>query len=139
LEAVRCARSIKPFDGAARAADAGPMGIECRQGLALGCAGAVERSPVDHSASRERVFCEKMWQNEAPRKPEEQICSAIRRTTTDRGEARGILLMEKVVSCGSGDQRWRAKLYLGSGEPLDDHHRSSTLGAEPKISGVLGA
>jgi len=115
------------------------MGIECREGLALGCAGAVARSIVDHSARRERGFCEKMSRSEAPRKPEEQICSAIRRTTTDRGEARRILLMEQVVSCGSGDQRWRTKLYLGSREPFDDHHRSSTLGAEPKISGVLGA
>ena len=28
---------------------------------------------------------------------------------------------------------------LGSRESLYDHHRSSTLGAEPKITGVLGA
>ena len=47
-----CARSIKPFDGAARAADAGPMGIECREGLALGCAGTVERSTVDHTGPK---------------------------------------------------------------------------------------
>ena len=114
------------------------MGIECREGLALGCAGAVARSIVDHSARRERGFCEKMRQGEPPRKPEGQICSGIRRTTTDRGEARRILLMEIVVSCGSGDQRWRTKLHLGSREPFDDY-RSSTLGAEPKISGVVGA
>jgi hypothetical protein len=136
---VLCARSIKPFDGAARAADAGPMGIECREGLASRCAGTAERSIVDHSAHPEGRSFEKMSRSEAPRKPKEQICSAIGRTTTDRAEARRILLMEKVVSCGSGDQRWRTKLYLGSREPFDDHHRSSTLGAEPKISGVLGA
>ena len=35
--------------------------------------------------------------------------------------------------------RRRTKLNLGSREPLDDHHRGSALGAEPKITGVLGA
>src|ERR1700682_2449374 len=47
--------------------------------------------------------------------------------------------MCRVVSCGSGDQRWSTKLYLGSGESLEDHHRSCTLGAEPKIVAALGA
>src|SRR5467141_3030851 len=115
------------------------MQIECREGLASRCAGTVERSTVDQSVCSERGFCERVWQSEPPRKREEQICCAIRRTTTDRGEARRILLMQRVVSCGSGDQRWRTKLHFGSRESLDDHHRSSTLGAEPKISGVLGA
>ena len=52
---------------------------------------------------------------------------------TDRAEGRRVFVTLRVVSCG-GDQRWRTKLHLGSGEPLDDHHRSSTLGAEPKIA-----
>src|SRR5712664_4096287 len=30
----------------------------------------------------------------------------------------------------SGDQRWRPKLDVRSGVPLDDHHWSTTLGAE---------
>src|SRR5258708_21947390 len=71
-------------------------------------------------------------------KPEEGICSAIRREATDRAERRRVFVTLRVVSCG-GDQGWRTKLYLGSGEPLDDHHRSSTLGAEPKIARVVGA
>ena len=71
-------------------------------------------------------------------KPEGGICSAIRREATDRAERRRVFVTLRVVSCG-GDQRWRTKLYLGSGEPLDDHHRSSTLGAEPKIARVVGA
>ncbi len=124
---------------AARAADAGPMEIECREGLASGCAETVRRRTADHTARPESVFLEKISQSEPLRKPKEQICSVIRRTTTGRGEARRILLMERVISCGRGDQRWRTKLHFGSCEPLDDHHRSSTLGAEPKIRGVLGA
>src|SRR5258708_3874706 len=71
-------------------------------------------------------------------KPEEGICSAIRREATDRAEKRRVFVMLRVVSCG-GDQRGRKKLHLGSGEPLDDHHRSSTLGTEPKIARVVGA
>ncbi len=47
--------------------------------------------------------------------------------------------MRRVVSCGSGDLRWRAKLHLGSRESFQDHHWGSALGAEPKITGVLGA
>jgi hypothetical protein len=58
---VLCARSIKPFDGAARAADAGPMEIECREGVASRCAGTAERSTVDHTARPEGGFCGEMW------------------------------------------------------------------------------
>ena len=54
-------------------------------------------------------------------------------------ETREKFELEKVVSWGNGDHRWRTKLHLGSGEPLNDDHWSSTLGAEPKITGVLGA
>jgi hypothetical protein len=124
---------------AARAADAGPMEIECRKGLASGCAETVRRSTADDTARPESAFLEKILQSEPLRKPKEQICPAVGRTTTDRGEARRILLMKRVVSCGSSDQRWRTKLHFGRRESFDDHHRSSTVGAEPKISEVLGA
>ena len=44
-----------------------------------------------------------------------------------------------VVSCGgSGEKGWRTKLELDSRESLDDHHRPTTLGTEPKRSGFLG-
>ena len=36
------------------------------------------------------------------------------------------------------EQRWRTKLDFGSREPFDDHHRSTTLGAAPKIVRVVG-
>jgi len=135
LGRLLCARSIEPFAlKAACAADAGPMQIECREGLASRCAETGRRSIADHTARPERVFLEKISQSEPLRKPKERICSVIRRTTTGRGEARRILLMERVVSCGSGEQRWRTKLHFGSRESLDDHHRSSTLGAEPEIA-----
>jgi hypothetical protein len=44
-----------------------------------------------------------------------------------------------VVSCGgSGEKGWRPELELGSRECLDDPHRPTTLGTEPKRSGLLG-
>jgi IS30 family transposase len=99
------------------------MEIECREGLTWGCVGTVEWSTVDHSARPERRLFEKMSRSQAPKKPKEQICSAISRATTDRGEARRVLLMERVVSCGSGDQRWRQ--WLKTQYPEDGSLRVS--------------
>jgi hypothetical protein len=56
----------------------------------------------------------------------------------ERGEARGVLELETVFSCRSGDHRWGAKLDFGSGEPFDDFHWSSTLGTAIKIRSVFG-
>jgi hypothetical protein len=99
----------------------------------------VRRSTAYDRTRSEAGYCGKMLRRERVRKPEEEICSAIRRRARDRGGAREVFLLWRVVSCGSTAPRWRTKLHLGSGEPLDDYHRSSTLGAEPKITGVLGA
>lgn len=115
------------------------MGIEWREGLASRCSGTVHRSTAGHAARRETGLCEKTLQSEPLRKPEEEICPAIRRTKTDRDEARGVFWKRRVVSCGSGDLWWRTEQDLGSRESLYDHHRGSALGAEPKITGVLGA
>ena len=71
-------------------------------------------------------------------KLEEKSCSAARRRETVHDETRAGLELEKVMSCGSREQRWRTKLDLGSGEPLDDHHRSTTLGAAPEIVRARG-
>jgi hypothetical protein len=80
------------------------MQIECKEGLASGYPATVERSTVDGSVRWERIFCEQMWQSEPLRKREEQICSAISRTTTDRGEARRILLREIFYDLSSGQK-----------------------------------
>jgi hypothetical protein len=126
------------IEGGRPAADGGPMQIECREGLALRCAETVRRSTTDQTARRETVFFEKISQSEPLRKPKAQICSAMRRTTTDRGEARRILLMERVVSCGSGDQPWGTKLDFSSRKPFDDSHRSTAFGAARERTCVIG-
>ena len=69
---------------------------------------------------------------------EKGICSAARHSGTECAEAREVFELERVVSCCSGDRRWRTKLNFSSGEPFDDHHRPTTLGAAIKIRRVFG-
>src|SRR6516165_12558397 len=69
---------------------------------------------------------------------EEEIYATAGRRGRKGGEAREGFELEGVVSCCSGDQWWRTKLDLGSGEPLDNLHWSSTLGTAIKIRGVFG-
>lgn len=99
----------------------------------------MRRSIADDTVRSASGYSRTILRREYLRKAEEETGSAMRRRAADRGEARRVLLLWKVVSCGSSDHRWRTKLYLGLGKPFDDHHRSSTLGAEPKITGVPGA
>ena len=72
------------------------------------------------------------------RKLEEESCCAARRRGTVRVERREGFELERVVSCSDGERRWRAQLNFCSGEPFDDHHRSTTLGAAPEIVRVRG-
>jgi hypothetical protein len=66
------------------------------------------------------------------RKLSEEVGSARGRRGTEHAETREGFELEKAVSCGSGGQRRRTKLDRDSREPLDDHHRATTLGAAPK-------
>ncbi len=70
---------------------------------------------------------------------EEEACSATRRRGAERAETRNVFVLWIVVSCGNDDQdEWRTELDLGGSEPLDDHHRSTALGTEPKIARTIG-
>ena len=71
-------------------------------------------------------------------KQKEQNDPAARRRSADRSEAREEYEFEKVLSCCGRDHWRRAKLDFGSGKPLDDLHRASTLGAVPEIGTVFG-
>jgi hypothetical protein len=63
---------------AARAADAGPMQIGWSEGPASRCIEAVRRSTADDRTRSEAGYCSKMLRSECVRKPEKEICSAIR-------------------------------------------------------------
>jgi hypothetical protein len=77
---------------------------------------------------------------EGPRELRMEFCSALRRRETEHAERRAGCGLERGVSCGRSEQRWRPKLDLCSRKPFDDHHRSTTLGTTPKtvrVSGIL--
>jgi len=113
------------------------MQIEWREGLTSRCAGTVPRSTADHAAHSEAGLCEKCCKASSEETGRRDL-SGDRANNDGPWRSTQSFLMRRVVSCGSGDLRWRTKLYLGSRESLYDHHRGSALGAEPKITGVLG-
>ena len=68
----------------------------------------------------------------------EGTCRVAIYSDAGRAEARGVLELERVFSCGNRDRRWRTKLDFGSGEPFDDLHGAATLGTAIKIRSVFG-
>ena len=133
----------RAFDKAVRtkppvfAADAGPMQIQWWEGAVSKCAGAMRRSGQDNIAWLKAGGSAKLSLTEVVEKREEEICSAARRRGTERGEARNVFVLGTAVSCGDRD-RWRTKLDLGSRKSLDNDHRPTTLGTEPKRARFLG-
>ena len=62
----------------------------------------------------------------------ERSYPAGRRRNADRAEARQEFELERVISCCSLEHRRRTELDFGSRKPLDDLHRTTTLGTAPK-------
>src|SRR6202166_419367 len=92
-----------------------------------------ERQPTRRKVCRGA----KRLSTEGVEKLVERISSAAKRRGTERAETREEFELERVVSCGLGDHRWRTKLHLGGREPFDDLHWAITLGAAPKIGGII--
>ena len=63
--------------------------------------------------------------------------SAARQGSAERAGARRVSELHKAVSCRSGDLWRRTKLKVSSGEPFDDLHRSTALGAAIQGAGVF--
>ena len=104
------------------------------------CAGAVRRSAEDDTARPGIDRSAKRSLTERVEKREEEICSGAKRRGTERDDARKVFVLWRAVSCGSRDQdRWRTELDLGSSKSFEDHHWSTTLGAEPKRARVIGS
>jgi len=53
------------------------------------------------------------------KKPEQKICFAEGRTRTEPVETREGFELERVVSCGGGEQWWRTKLNFYGAEPFE--------------------
>ena len=133
----------RAFDKAVRtkppvfAADAAPMQIQWWEGAVSNCAGAMRRSAQDNGVWPGAEGRVKKSSTEGVEKREEEICSAARRRGTERDEARNVFVLGTAVSCGDRD-RWRTKLDLGSRKSLDNDHRPTALGTEPKRARFLG-
>ena len=119
------------------AVDAGLMQIQSWEGWAVRRAETVPQGPTHDIVCAEIGHGEKISRRPWAKKVDEEVDGVARRKGAERSEGRGVLELEKVVSCRSGDHWWRAKLDFGSGEPLNDLHRSAAFRATPKIGRVF--
>ena len=132
------------FDKVARrkplvvAADAALMQIQLYKRARSSRGQTLRRSMAVDSVRRGVGQGRKMSLTEKLREREQEFGSVTRdsgRKPTEMGER---FELEKEVSCGSGDHRWRTKLDLGCGKSFDDHHRSTALGTAPEIVRARG-
>jgi hypothetical protein len=114
------------------------MQIQWWEGAALSLAQTVQQGTTHDTVCSEIGHGEKVSPRLWSKKLEKEIDWAARQRGAERPAARGVLELERVVSCRSADHRWRTKLDFGRGEPFDDLHRSTALRAAPKIGSVFG-
>ena len=87
---------------------------------------------AEHSSGRSRRKEGRKCKGQRSIRRDDTVCGTARRRESERADARKGFVLERVVSCGSSDESGRrAKLDFGSSKSFDDHHRSTTLGAEP--------
>ena len=115
------------------------MQIQLREGAVLRGAEGVPQGRGHDAARQEVDYDERGWRRLGLKRPEKEIRMAESQRDTERVEARGIFELERVVSCGRGDRRWRTKLQFGSSEPFDDSHRSTAFGTASRWRGVFAA
>ena len=115
------------------------MQIQLGEGRVLRCAEAALQGTARDTSCPEIGYGEKVSRRLSLSAPEEKICLLENQRDTERAEARRVFALERMASCCRFDQRWRAKLDLGSGEPFDDLHGSATLGTAIKTRSVFGA
>ena len=112
------------------------MQIQWWEGAASSCAEAVLQSATRDCMRVEAGRMRKRIVSSVVEELEKDVRSEGRHRGTERVE--NTFELERVASCRSRDQRWRAKLDFRSGESFDDHHRSTTLGTRPKIARTGG-
>ena len=133
-----CARSMEPFERSRSwfAADAGLMQIQLWEGAVWRCTGALRESTTAGAGGEKTGMDVRDKQSRMRNDP---VCRTTRQRETERADARKGLGLERVDSCGSNDQSGRrTKLDFGSSKSFDEHHRSTTLGAESRMGGVIG-
>ena len=115
------------------------MQIQSWEGAALSGAETVLQGTTNDTVRAEIGYGEKVSQRRWSKKVEEGVGLTARHRDAQRLEVPRIFELERVVSCRRADPWWRTKLDFGSGESLDDLHRSTALGAAPRIGEVFGA
>ena len=83
--------------------------------------------------------CARTSLREKLRKLEQEFCSVTRHSGREHAKVCERFELERVVSCGSGDQGWRTKLEIGSCESFDDLHWSTTFWTVPETARVPSA
>jgi hypothetical protein len=121
------------------AVDAGSMQIQWWEGAALSRAETVLLGMTQDTGRAEIGFGEKVSRRRWLKKLEEGIGLTAGHRDAERLEGRRVFELERAVSCRNADPWWRTKLNFGSGESLDDLHRSTAFRAAPKIGTVFGA
>ena len=117
------------------AADAGLMEIEWGETAVWSVTETVRQGTAEDTGNG--LGAESIVED-ALRKLRMEFCSALRRRETEHAERREGFGLERSVSCGGSEQRWRTKLNFCGRKPFDDHHRSTTLGATPETDRASG-
>lgn len=121
------------------AADADAMQIQLWEGAVCRCAETVRQGTAVGTGCSGRGRGSRVFLGEGVRALEEDFRYVARRSSREHGEAYEGFEFEQVVSCRSGDRRWRTKLDFGSRESFDHHHRTTALGTAPETTRVMGA
>ena len=121
------------------AADAVPMQIQLWEGAVSRCAETVRQGTAVDTGRSDRGHRTKVSLGEELQALQEDFCYATRHSGREHAETYEGFEFEQVVSCGSGDRRWRTKLDFCNSEPFDDYHWSTTLGTAPETARVTGA
>src|SRR6266481_2641956 len=108
------------------------MQIQLREGAVYRCAGVLRQSIAASAEGKKRDVSVK---GRRLRRWDDTVCRTARRRKSERADVCKGFVLERVVSCGSCDESGRrTKLDFGSSKSFDDHHRSTTLGAELKTT-----
>ena len=103
------------------------------------CAQTVQRGmtvDIGYSGAGRR---RKMSLREKLRELEPEFGSVTRRSGKEPAETGEEFVLERVISCGSGDRRWGTKLDVSSCESFDDLHGTAALGTVPETVQVRSA
>ena len=134
------ARSIKPSEGSRWSGGRGSMRIQWEEGEIPRCGAAVRRGAEDNTAAPGSGGSARRLLTQSVEQQEEEIAWAARHTCAEREGTRKVFGLGAAVSCGSREPSRRGtELDLSRRKSLADQHRPTTVGTEPKRTGLIGS